>query len=331
MGRVVVVTGASAGVGRATALEFARAGARVALLARGREGLEGARREVAAAGAEALIVPTDVAEYGQVEAAAEEVERTWGPIDVWINNAMATVFAPFDELSAEDFERVTQVTYLGGVNGTRAALKRMQQRDRGVIVQVGSALAYRSIPLQSAYCGAKAGLRGFTDAVRCELLHQRSSIRICHAVLAAFNTPQFEWAKTYVPQHPQPVGKVLQPEVAARAIRWLAEHPRREMWIGAPAAQAVLGNRVAPGWLDRMMARKAWNGQFTAEPVSIERPHNLYSPLQRDFGAHGRFDAKAETSSLEVQASMHRGLIAGVLGAGLALAALLRIRTAPKR
>ena len=225
----VVITGASAGIGRATAVEFARLGARVALLARGAEGLEGARREVEAAGGEALAIPTDVAEASQVEAAAAQVARAWGGVDVWVNNAMATVFSPFGDIAPQDFRRVTEVTYLGAVWGTRAALLRMLPADRGTIVHVGSALAYRSIPLQSAYCGAKAGLRAFTDALRSELELMKSEVRITHVVLGAFNTPQFEWARTTIPHKPRPVGTVYQPELAARAIVRAALDPRREV------------------------------------------------------------------------------------------------------
>ena len=285
----VVITGASAGIGRATAVEFARRGARVALLARGAEGLEGARRDVELAGGEALAIATDVADRQQVEAAAEQVEQAWGGIDIWVNNAMATVFSPFPNMAPGDFERVTRVTYLGAVWGTRAALKRMKPRNHGTIVQVGSALAYRSIPLQSAYCGAKSALRAFTDALRSELIHDRSKVRLVHVALAAFNTPQFEWARTAIPRQPRPVGTIFQPEVAAQAIVWAALHPRREFRVGWPALQAILGNATLPAFLDRLLAKRAYEGQFTREPVAPDRIDNLYNPLPADHGAHGRY------------------------------------------
>jgi NAD(P)-dependent dehydrogenase (short-subunit alcohol dehydrogenase family) len=318
----VVVTGASAGIGRATAIEFARRGARVALLARGREGLEGAKRDVERAGGTPLVVPTDVADAAAVEAAADEVERAWGGIDIWVNDAMATVFSPFEKMSVEDFRRVTDVTYLGAVWGTRAALKRMLPYDRGTIVQVGSALAYRSIPLQSAYCGAKSALRAFTDSLRSELKHMESGVRLAFVVLGAFNTPQFDWARTTIPRKPRPVGKIFQPELAARSIVEAALHPRRERYVGWPAVEAVLGNMFIPGILDRYLARRAWEGQVTSEPVPPGRPDNLYHPVERDLGAHGRFDAEAHASSWQVEAARHRGLIgvaAGLTAAAMAL------------
>ena len=314
----VVVTGASAGIGRATAIEFARRGARVALLARGREGLEGAKRDVERAGGVPLPIATDVADANAVEAAAARVEREWDGIDVWVNDAMATVFSPFEKMSAEDFRRVTDVTYLGAVWGTRAALKRMLPVNRGTIVQVGSALAYRSIPLQSAYCGAKSGLRAFTDSLRSELEHMRSGVRLAFVVLGAFNTPQFDWARTTMPRKPRPVGKVFQPEVAARSIVRAALHPHRERYVGWPAVEAVLGNMFLPALLDRYLAQKAWEGQFAPEPLPPGRADNLYQPVEQDFGAHGRFDAEAHASSWQVQAARHRGLIA----LALSLAAL---------
>jgi NADP-dependent 3-hydroxy acid dehydrogenase YdfG len=296
----VVITGASAGIGRAAAIEFARLGARVALLARGAEGLEGARRDVEAAGGEALAIATDVADERQVEAAAAQVERAWGGIDVWVNNAMATVFSPFTDVAPEDFRRVAEVTWLGAVWGTRAALSRMLPANRGTVVQVGSALAYRSIPLQSAYCGAKAALRAFTDSVRSELDHMRSDVRITHVVLGAFNTPQFDWARTTIPRKPRPVGTLYQPEVAARAIVRAATRPRREAYVGWAAVHAVVGTMFFPGLLDRLLARKAWKGQVGGEPVDLrQRPDNLHWPVPRDHGAHGRFDAVARRTSLQ--------------------------------
>jgi short-subunit dehydrogenase len=306
----VVITGASAGIGRATAVEFAKRGARVALFARGAEGLEGARRDVERAGGEALAIATDVADPDQVEAAAAAVESAWGGIDVWVNNAMVTVFSPFLDMSAEDFRRVTEVTYLGAVWGTLAALKRMKAANRGSIVQVGSALAYRSIPLQSAYCGAKSALRAFTDSLRSELIHDRSAVRLAFITLAAFNTPQFEWARTAISRAPRPVGPVFQPEVAARAIVDAALQPRRQTFVGWPAVKAVVGNSFMPGFLDHLLARKAWRGQFSAEAVDPGRLDNLYVPVPADFGAHGRFDDEARGASWQYRAARYPGLLA---------------------
>ncbi len=317
----VVVTGASAGIGRATAIEFGRLGARVALLARGREGLEGAQRDVARAGGTALPIVTDVADENAVEAAAAQVEQAWGGIDVWVNDAMATVFSPFEKMSPEDFRRVTEVTYLGAVWGTRAALQRMLPAGRGTIVQVGSALAYRSIPLQSAYCGAKSALRAFTDSLRSELAHMESGVRLAFVILGAFNTPQFEWARSTLPRKPRPVGKVFQPEVAARQIVAAALHPHRERYVGWPALEAVLGNMLVPGLLDRYLARKAWGGQLGAEPLAPGRADNLYRPLARDFGAHGRFDAEAHATSWQVRLARH-GRLAGLLALTAIMAAV---------
>ena len=316
--RVVVVTGASAGVGRATARAFAATGAAVGLIARGRDGLEAARQEIEAAGGRALVLPCDVADAAQVEAAAARVEAELGPIDVWINNAMVTVFGPVHAIDPADFRRVTEVTYLGTVYGTLAALKRMQARGRGSIIQVGSALAYRSIPLQSAYCAAKAATRGFTDALRCELIHERCQVRLTMVQLSAFNTPQFDWARSTMQRKPQPVSPIFQPELAAQAIVWTVEHPRRELWVGWPAVQAILGQRALPGLLDRMMARRAWGGQLTEERVAADRPDNLYDPVPGDFGAHGRFDQRARADSWQFWLTRH--LIPRVAASALAVA-----------
>ena len=320
--RIAVVTGASAGIGRATAVEFARHGWRVALLARGIDGLEAARREVEDAGGEALVVETDVADLAQVEAAATRVESEWGPIDAWVNKAMATIFSRFLDVSPEDFRRATEVTYLGAVWGTRAALSRMKPRDRGVIVQVGSALAYRSIPLQSAYCGAKSALRGFTDSIRSELIHERSGVHVTMVQLSAFNTPQFEWARTTLGCRPKPMGKIFQPEVAARAIHWAATHRRRELWVGWPAAKAILGTRVVPGLLDHRLAATAVDGQHTDEPLPPDRQDNLYTAVAGDHGAHGRFDAMAVASSAQAWWAMHRGVATAVAAIAIATVAL---------
>ena len=320
MSPIAVITGASAGIGRATAVAFARRGWRVALLARGAEGLEGARREVVEAGGEALVVPADVADHAQVEAAAEQVERAWGPIDVWVNNAMATVFCGFLDVSPEDFERSTQVTYLGAVWGTRAALKRMKARDRGVIVQVGSALAYRSIPLQSAYCGAKSALRGFTDSLRSELMHDRSGVHLTMVQLSAFNTPQFDWGRSCMPRKPRPMGKVFQPEVAAEAIYWAALHKRRELWVGFPAAESIVGTKVLPGMLDRLLARQGYDGQQSDEAAQPDRADNLYEPVPEDRGTHGRFDDEAKSHSAQLWLTTHRFAVALTVLPVLALA-----------
>jgi NAD(P)-dependent dehydrogenase (short-subunit alcohol dehydrogenase family) len=307
---VVVVTGGSAGIGRATSLAFARLGARVAILARGAERLADAEQEVRRLGGEALGLSTDVADCAQVERAADEVERRWGPIDVWVNNAMATIFAPVHEIAASDFRRATEVTYLGAVWGTMAALRRMRARDRGVIVQVGSALAYRSIPLQAPYCAAKAALRGFTDSLRSELIHDDSGVRLTMVHLSAFNTPQFDWGRTTMPRVPQPVGPVFQPELAAQAIVRAAAGDRREWWVGGPAVKTILAQRVMPGFLDRFLALRGYDAQQSAEPLPADRPDNLHRPAPGHAAAHGRFDATARTRSLQWWLSTHRVLAA---------------------
>lgn len=323
---VVVITGASAGVGRATAIAFARRGARVGLLARGRERLEGARRDVEACGGEALAAPTDVADYVQVEAAAQAVERRFGPVEIWVNNAMTTVFSPFNQIAADEFKRATEVTYLGTVYGTMVALKRMLERGHGTIVQVGSALAYRSIPLQSAYCGAKHAIRGFTDSIRSELLHDKSPVHITMVQMPALNTPQFSWCKTRLPRHPRPVPPIFQPEVAAQAIVWAAHHRRREVRVGASTVKAILGNKVAPGSLDRYLAKTGYEAQQTDQPVSGDRPGNLFEPVPGDPGPHGIFDDCSKEFSAQFWESSHRPWIslAGAGAVGLACWALLR-------
>src|SRR5690606_28725282 len=261
--KVCVITGASAGVGLAVVLTFAAVGAQVALLARGQERLLAAAREVQELGGEALAIPTDVASWQQVEAAAQQVVAKWGRIDVWINNAMATVFSPLADIAPEDYQRVTEITYLGYVWGTQVALKRMKVQDHGVIIQVGSALAYRSIPLQSAYCGAKAAIRGFTDSLRSELIHEGSRVQLTMVQLSAFNTPQFDWSRSHMKRQAQPLPPIFQPELAASAIVAVSRHPRRELWVGFPAVKAIMGNRVLAPWLDRLMARQAYEGQQT--------------------------------------------------------------------
>jgi NAD(P)-dependent dehydrogenase (short-subunit alcohol dehydrogenase family) len=325
---VVVVTGASAGVGRAIAREFAGRGWRVALLARGLDGLKGAAADVQRLGSEALVLPTDVADEAQVEAAAAAVEAKWGPIDVWVNDAMATIFSDALKIAPADWRRATDVTYLGAVWGTLAALRRMKPRNRGTIVQVGSALAYRSIPLQAPYCAAKAAIRGFTDSICCELDHDHSDVHITMVQLSAFNTPQFEWGRTTLTKRPRPMGKIFQPEVAARAVYYAATHRRRELWVGWPAVQAILGTKFFPGLLDRMLGRTAVDGQHTDEPLPPNRPDNLWHPVAGDHGAHGRFDAQAHDTSWQVQLDTNRGLAAAALAllgvAGWLLAARRR-------
>lgn len=323
-GRVIVVTGASGGIGRATAVAFAKRGVRIALLARGERGLQGARREVEAAGAEALVIPTDVADSEQVERAAEEIEHRWGRIDVWVNNAMVTVFGPVAKLNPKDLKRATEVTYLGAAYGTMAALKRMRKQGSGVIVQVGSALAYRAIPLQSAYCAAKHALRGFTDAVRSELMHERSPIHITSVHLSAFNTPQFDWAKNLTGRRAEPVPPIFQPELAAEAIVWASEHRRREVFVGWPALKAVLANKLAPGVLDRVLATQGYSGQLTDEPKQDAR-NNLYEPCDTNPGSHGRFDAEAKAWSLQWLMTSNRGATFGIAAAAIGVLGALAL------
>lgn len=319
---VVVVTGASAGVGRAAVRAFAAEGWDVALLARGADGLVAAAQDVRERGGRALAIATDVSDPEQVESAASRVEVELGEIDVWVNDAMVTVMSPVAETTAEEYRRVTEVTYLGAVHGTLAALSRMRPRDRGVIVQVGSALSYRAIPLQSAYCAGKHALRGFTDALRCELLHERSQVHVTMVQLPALNTPQFEWSRIRFDRQPQPVPPIYQPEVAARAIVFAAGARRREVWVGGKNALLIFGNKLAPWLGDRYLARTGFERQFTDEPASPGRPDNLEHPLGGDFGCHGRFDARARNSSLQLEATRHRGallLVALALAAGLVL------------
>ncbi len=327
--QVVVVTGASGGVGRATARLFAARGAKVGLLARGEEGLEATAKEVEAAGGRALPVEVDMADYKQVADAAHRVEAHLGAIDVWVNDAFTSVFAPFMEISPEEYARVTEVSYLGYVYGTRAALERMLPRDRGTIVQVGSALAYRGIPLQSAYCGAKHAIQGFHDSLRCELLHDRSRVRVTMVQLPAVNTPQFDWVLSRLPHRAQPVPPIYQPEVAARAVLYAADHPRRrEYWVGGSTVATLLANKFAAGLLDRYLARTGYSGQQTGQPRDRRQSANLWQPADdpggHDFGAHGRFDDRSAPRSYQLWASQHRGLVgtaatAAALGLGWAL------------
>jgi short-subunit dehydrogenase len=314
---VIVITGASAGIGRATARAFACPGACIALLARGERGLDAARREVEAAGAEALTIAIDVGDPEQIEQAAHRIEQTWGHIDVWVNNAMATVFGPVSQLTPAELRRATDVTFLGAAYGTMAALKRMRRLNRGIIVQVGSALAYRAIPLQAAYCAAKHGLRGFTDALRCELLHDRSGIHITMVHLSAFNTPQFDWARNHTGKWPQPVPPIFQPELAARAIVWAARHRRREVFVGWPAVKAVVANKLAPSLLDRFLANKGYSGQLTEEARPPGACENLLNACDTDPGAHGRFDHSARDASLHWSFTSNRGLLLAMLAASI--------------
>jgi len=315
-GEVVVVTGAGAGVGRATAMEFGRRGASVGLIARDRDRLEQAAADIRRFGGRALVLPADVANQEQVQAAAAEVEKKLGPIDVWVNDAMVTVFSEFVDVSPAEFKRATEVTYLGTVWGTMAALKCMIPRDKGCIVQVGSALAYRSIPLQSAYCGAKAAIRGFTDSLRTELLHHKSKIHLTMVQLPAINTPQFDWCRTHLPRHPQPVPPIFDPGVPARAIVWAAHHHRRELYLGLPTLIAIEANKIIPGLLDRYLARTGFASQQTSEKVDPHRADNLFEPVRGDFDARGNFDAQAWHGSVQFWLTRHR-LLAGLLLSGV--------------
>jgi len=321
--RVVVITGASAGVGRATAQAFAREGARIALIARGRAGLNGARRDVENLGSEALVLPLDVADADAVESAAGKIEKKFGPIDVWVNNAMASVFSPIKEMSAEEFKRVTEVTYLGYVYGTLAALRRMLPRNRGLIIQVGSALAYRGIPLQSAYCAAKHAIQGFVDSLRCELIHDKSRVQVTMIDMPALNTPQFSWVKSRLPRKSQPVPPIYQPEIAAEAIVYASHYPRREIYVGMPTVGAITVNKFVPGLLDHYLARTGYDSQQHDGPEDRHRPDNLWKPVdaQKDHGAHGLFDSRAARHSPQLWTSMHRGWVAA--GALLVAGALL--------
>jgi short-subunit dehydrogenase len=321
--KVVAITGASAGVGRATVRRFARESTRIGLIARGQERLDEAAAEVEELGGEAFVLPLDVADPDALDEAAEKIEERFGPLDVWVNNAMATVFAPVRDTTPEEFARATEVTYMGAVWGTMAALRRMLPRDRGTIVQVGSALAYRSIPLQAAYCGAKSAIRGFTESLRTELLHEGSDVHVTMVELPAHNTPQFSWSRAKMPRKPQPVPPIFQPEVAAEAIYYAATHRRRELVVGWPAVKAIYGEKVVPGLLDRYLARNGYDAQQTDEPLDGEREGNLFEPVPGEFGAHGEFDDRSKTRSLLFELDRRRGPIAIAAGLGAAAAALL--------
>ena len=316
---IVVITGASAGVGRATVREFARHGAHIGLIARGREGLEGAAREVESFGGRALVLPVDVADAEAVQAAADRVERELGPIDIWVNDAMASVFSPIKEMTAEEFKRVTEVTYLGYVYGTLAALKYMLPRDRGTIVHVGSALAYRSIPLQAAYCASKHAILGFFASLRTELIHDRSNVHTTMVQMPALNTPQFGWVRSRLPHKAQPVPPIYQPEVAARMIYYAAHHPqRREYYAAWSVVKAIFGNKLVPSYADRYLAKHGFDSQQHDGPEDPHRPDNLYQPLPGDHGAHGAFDPRAKTWSAEAWAEKNAGKLAVALGLGIA-------------
>ncbi len=321
---VVVITGASGGVGRATARLFGDRGCKVALLARGREGLEAAKREVENRGGTALAVPTDVSQFDQVEAAAEAAERQFGPIDLWINNAMVSMYSPFMKMTADEFKHIVEVTFLGQVHGTRCALERMMPRDRGVIIQVGSALAFRSIPLQSAYCASKHAIQGFTESLRSELIHEKSNVRVTVVNMPALNTTQFVWTKNKMPHKPRPTGTIFQPEVAADAILFAAENDRREIMVGYTTVEATLGEKVIPGLLDHYLANAAWAGAMLPEPADPNQPDNFWEPVHRDLGSHGQFDKLARSVSPELWAVKHRnGLLGGLFLAGAGLATFM--------
>src|SRR3954453_8048663 len=323
--QVVAITGASAGVGRAAVREFARHGARIGLLARGIDGLQAARSEVEELGSKALVIPTDVANADQVESAAARIEAEFGGIDIWINNAMASVFSPIKQMTPEEFERVTEVTYLGYVYGTLAALKRILPGDRGVIVQVGSALAYRGIPLQAASCAAKHAVQGFCDSLRCELIHDNSAVRVTMVQMPALNTPQFGWVKSRLPRKAQPVPPIFQPEVAAEATYFAAHDPRREFYVGRPTLKAIVANKIAPGLLDHFLARTGYDSQQHDGAEDPNRSNNLWQPVPGDHGAHGAFDARASDWSPQLWTSEHRSWIAAavvVLGISSLLAFL---------
>jgi NAD(P)-dependent dehydrogenase (short-subunit alcohol dehydrogenase family) len=324
MTQTVVITGASAGIGRATARLFGERGANVGLIARGQAGLDGAVADVEEAGGKALAIPADVSDYAQVEDAARQAEEYFGPIDVWVNVAFTSVFSPFAEITPDEFQRVTEVSYLGFVHGTMVALARMRPRGRGTIVQVGSALGARSIPLQSAYCGAKHAINGFTSSLRCELLHEHSGVNITVAQMPAVNTPQFSWVRSRLPRHPQPVPPIYQPEVAARGVLFAADHPRRrQYWVGASTAATIFANKFVPALLDRYLARTGYDSQQTGEKVDDGRPDNLYEAVDgqggRDHGAHGAFDSRSHARSAQVWLDEHTAGLAG-LAAGAAVA-----------
>ncbi|HET6534315.1 MAG TPA: SDR family oxidoreductase [Actinoplanes sp.] len=331
MTRISVVTGGSGGIGRAVARKLAARGESVALLARGAEGLEAAAEDVRRAGGTPLPIELDMADFAAVEDAADRIEKELGPIDVWVNDAFSSVFAPFTEMDMDEFKRTTEVSYLGFVHGTKAALTRMLPRDRGAIVQVGSALAYRGVPLQTAYCGAKHAIQGFTESLRCELLHDKSNVHVTMVQMPAVNTPQFGWVLSRLPRRAQPVPPIYQPEIAADAVVYAADHPkRREYWVGGSTVKTLLANAVAPGLLDRYLARKGYESQQTDQPRDADQPANLWQPADgpggQDAGAHGDFDDQARTRSVQLWASQHHGALATVGGGLLAAGAAWAMR-----
>jgi NAD(P)-dependent dehydrogenase (short-subunit alcohol dehydrogenase family) len=332
MPQTVVVTGASGGIGRASAIAFGVRGDTVVLIARGEKGLAGAARDVERSGGKAVAVPLDVADSDAVRAAADRVESEVGPIDVWVNVAFTSVFAPFDQITPAEYRRVTEVSYLGYVYSTMAALEHMKPRDRGTIVQVGSALAYRGIPLQSAYCGAKHAIQGFHEALRCELLHDKSNVHVTMVQMPAMNTPQFSWVLSRLPRQAQPVPPIYQPELAARAVLYAAEHPRRrEYWVGASTMATLAANAVAPGLLDRYLGRTGFDAQQSPQPQQPDAPANLWEPADgrdsKDFGAHGIFDATSRSKDPQLWASQHHGVLGAIaVAAATAWGALARRR-----
>ncbi len=306
--KIVVITGASAGVGRATSIAFAKHGCQIALIARGNDGLEGAKNDVEKNGGTARIYAVDVSDSNAIAQAADKIESEMGPIDIWINNAMCSVFAPIKQITPEEFKRVTEVTYLGQVYGTMAALKHMLPRNAGTIVLIGSALAYRGIPLQSAYCGAKHGVEGFFESLRCELIHDQSNIHLTIVQLPAMNTPQFGWVMNKLPNKPKPMGTVFEPEVAAKAIVFAATHQRRQIYVGAPTFEAIIANKIAPGLMDKYLGKIGYKGQQTAEKKDPNHPNNVWHPLPGDRGPHGAFGKEAHHQSIALWIVMHREL-----------------------
>lgn len=306
--KIVVITGASAGVGRATSTAFAQLGCQIALLARGIDGLEGAKKDVEKNGGTACIYEVDVSNPIAIEQAADKIELEMGPIDIWINNAMCSVFSPIKHITPAEFKRVTEVTYLGQVYGTMAALKHMLPRNSGSIILIGSALAYRGIPLQSAYCGAKHGIEGFFESLRCELFHDQSKIHLTMVQLPAMNTPQFGWVMNKLPNKPRPMGTVFEPEVAAKAIVFAATHQRRQIYVGAPTFEAIIANKIAPGLMDKYLGKIGYKGQQTSEKEDPKHPNNVWHPLPGDRGPHGSFGKEAYHHSIALWIVIHKGL-----------------------
>jgi NADP-dependent 3-hydroxy acid dehydrogenase YdfG len=324
--KVVVITGASAGLGRALARKCAAHGAKIGLIARGIDGLEAAKKEVEELGSEALVVPTDVSDYDAVEKAANMIEEKLGPIDIWINNAMVSVFGPLMKMSPDEFKRVTDVTYLGQVYGTMAALKKMRLRDKGKIILIGSALAYRGIPLQSAYCGAKHAIHGFFESIRAELLHDNSNIKLCMVQMPAMNTTQFGFVKSYLPNKPKPMGTIYEPEAGANAVLYAATHDDREVYYGFSTYKAIIGNKIVPAYLDEYLAKTGYSGQQTNEPEKENKKNNLWEPIPGDHGARGPFDKDAINFSPLFIAKKNKWLTLTTVGA-LALVTGILINT----